>query len=905
MKKIIFLFVLSLILPLTSTYSQERASQGERSVINTIAHVARFSQLFPQEKVYLHFDNTGYFMGETIWYKAYVVQTASEAVSAKPGVRSGYKPTGLSKVLYVELVNPSGDVLETQKLHVDENGGAHGQFLLDSILGTGFYEIRAYTRYMVNWGVSAMFSRVFPVFEKPVKYGDYSRPTIKTTLYKDRNPNSRMADSLYLTAAKDGIFTDDKPKKISAHFYPEGGDMVAGLQSRVAFLVTDDNGAAYRGKGRIVNESGKVIGEVETDSAGRGLFSVTPSGERLYLSMANPTDKIQRIALPEVRAEGMTMYLDVVSDDISVTLRSQGDILGKEIGYAIMQNGSIVACDTMTAAPLIELSLMRETMPYGVNQLTVFTEGGRILSERLFFICPQPDASDSITVTPVSKGLGPVSEVELTLHTVPNTNFSFSAMDYGALTGGKQGNARTWMLLSSDVKGYIADVDYYFEADDAQHRSDADLLMMIQGWRRYDWNLMCGNRWFENTQPIEDQLFLHGKLREYRKKNPVGNVEVDTYLFNHQGQSLHGTTKTDSLGNYLLNLPDISGDWSLQIFTKINDKRKTFYVGIDRQFAPTPRFITPDETRLTPRTSANLFSRDWKADEANEDTNPLNYAEKVRVIPEVTVKARKYWTSTDNIQWYSQRTGRHWASIYYDAPAELDKILDTGAEMPNVFEFLAMRNPLFGNPRREDLPHLLKSDFIRLLDPADDTGRTFKMFDCQTWEGGMAYGGRKIRWIIDNGLGEGMSDPSHFLYMDSVIMKEKARNGDDSFAGIVNFPVNMDELKAIYIVPWSPKEEESYVRIYLYRQQIFTTESQKGLRKTRFQGYNVPQTFSMEDTNVLPPLENLRRTLFWDPDVKADANGEARIMFYNNLSCREIFYSAEGLTPDGRIVIGE
>ncbi len=876
MKRVLYLFLFLLGISVAGN-----AQNTNSSIIGTLSRVTKFGSLYPQEKAYLHFDNTAYFKGETIWYKAYVVQTMSEVRSGELGVRSGYKPTGLSKVLYVELVSPGGDVLETQKLHIDENGGAHGQFELDSILGSGFYEVRAYTRYMVNWGVNAIFSRVFPIFEATPAYGDYSAPTIKTTLYKDRNPNSRMADSLYLTAAKEGLFTNDKPNKISATFYPEGGDLVMGLKSRVAVSVIDDNGSAYKGKGEIVDGGGKVVCSVETDSTGRGLFELVPTGEKLFLSMPNHRKKVQKIELPVVKSEGVTMYLDVVDDDMSVVLRSQGDIIGSDIGYALMHDGTIFACDTMKAQSLIELSLDRYTMPEGVNQITVFGAGGKILSERLFFICPKPDKSDSIIITPASKGLGPVSEVILDLKTRPNSVFSFSAMDWGTMKNGRQGNAKTWMLLSSDVKGYIANIDYYFEADDKEHRQAADLLMMVQGWRRYDWQLMSGQKWFNKTHPIEDQLYIYGQLREYRKKNPVSHVEMDTYLFNRQGQSLMGSTTTDSLGNYALKLPDVNGDWALQIFTKINDKRKTFYVGIDRQFAPFPRFITPDETKVTQRNRANLFGKDDGRVSIDEKADELNYAERVKVIPEVTIKARKYFTSDDNIQWYSQRTGRHWATVYYNGPQELDKVLDRGERMPSVFEFLAIRNPLFGNPDYDNLPSCLEVS-LDSLKP-------------EVWLHGMAYGGRKIRWIIDNGLATYVSDQSHF---------EKL-SGQNSFDDIVTFPQWMDEVKAIYIVPWSPKEEESYVRIYIYRQQIFTTESQKGLRRTHYQGYNVPETYRMEDLNVLPPLENLRRTLYWEPDVKADENGEARIVFYNNLSAKQIFVTAEGLSPDGRILVNE
>ena len=105
-----------------------------------------FNRAIPQEKVYLHLDNTGYFENETVWFKAYLVRTDRSS------------PSDLSKVLYVELLNMSGDVIKTTKWPVDSLGQSRGDLKLDSLLGSGFYEIRAYTRYMTSWGPLAVTS---------------------------------------------------------------------------------------------------------------------------------------------------------------------------------------------------------------------------------------------------------------------------------------------------------------------------------------------------------------------------------------------------------------------------------------------------------------------------------------------------------------------------------------------------------------------------------------------------------------------------------------------------------------------------------------------------------------------------------------------------------------------------
>ena len=860
--------------------AQKKVQVPASGTIRTLAKVVNFQAMYPQEKVYLHFDNTGYFMGENIWYKAYVTRTDNPRAKT------------LSSVLYVELLSPGGDVLDTQKLHIDEHGQADGSIRLDSILGSGFYEVRAYTRYMVNWGADAVFSRVFPVFETPKKYGDYSEKIISRTLYKDRNPNIRKADSLYLSAADEGVYTNDTPKKINVAFYPEGGDLVLGLRSKVAFVAVDDNGGAYKGVAQIKGEDGKVISEVTTDSLGRGVFEIVPDGQNMTLSMTNPKNKIQQFPLPAVKAEGCVLAFDAVSDSMHAVVYSSEGIVGQELGYALMHDGNIYACDTMQAVPIIDIGFMRDSMPEGVNQLTIFNNEGRIMADRLFFVCPRNGgAADSILFNPISHSLAPCSIVELEAMTQPNTTFSFSAVDYGSMSGGSAGNMKTWMLLGSDVKGYIRNPEYYFEADDAVHRKAADLLMMVQGWRRYDWKLMSGQTRFYGVQPIEDKLYVHGQLKEYRKRNPVGNVNVNLYLFNKSGQSLHGSTRTDSLGYYAFEVPDISGDWELQMFTLRNDKRKTYYVGIDRQFSPTPRYVTPDEAAVLPMPAPNLYRT---AEELSVDE--LKFAEKTLVIPPVTIKAkRRYWTDDSNIQWYNQNEGRKYSSVYYNMKEELDRILDQGeAAPPTIFDFLLNRNPLFGaqSYQKSLLPHQTAERYKYILN--GDTVVT-------VWVGGMAYAGRPIHWVIDNGLGGAYSDLSKFVF--PYTSKQDELLGKASFQDVIDFPEEPDQIKAVYIVPSSPWEEEGCVRIYLYRQLLFTTASQKGLRRTTYQGYNEPETFQMEDYKVLPPLENNRRTLYWNPNVKADAKGKALIQFTNNISCRQIFLSAEGVTPEGKIVV--
>ncbi|MBO4215627.1 MAG: carboxypeptidase-like regulatory domain-containing protein [Bacteroidaceae bacterium] len=823
-------------------------------ILSYIQKAMNFNKVVPQEKVYLHFDNMGYFENETLWFKAYVTRTDNGHLS------------DLSKVLYVELLNPSGDVVKTQKYPIDSLGVSHGDIKLDSLLTSGYYEVRAYTRYMTNWGTNAIFSRVFPVFKAPKKEGDYSDLTIRTMLYWARDPNNRISeDSLYQNAIDEGIYTSDLMKTISVKFYPEGGDLIVGKKCRVAVLAVDDNGHPHEGDGFVMNEAGDVLASVQTDTLGRGIFELVPDTGKLTFQMRNLRKRMSRgvqyFTLPEAKREGCALHVDVVSENMLATLQCTNKMCGNQLGYVLMHNGNIFRCDTLTAAPLIEIEMDRQAMPEGVNQMTFFDSWGRIVAERLFFICPKPDKGDSIHITTITQRLKPCGKVELELQTQPNANLSFSAIDAKNMTNGKQGNMKTWMLLSSEVRGYIHNVDYYFEKDDKEHRQNADLLMLTQGWRRYDWRLMSERYSFRKAQPIEDQFYLFGKLNVYRKRNPVSNVHLYAILYNEKGQSLIGNTRTDSLGNYAFKLPFVDGEWKMCIYTtrdikkkdKEKEKRKTYYVGIDRQFSPEARFLTPLEREILHPLAPNTFVKK-PFEELEEEDEFVPITEKDHVLQNVTVKAKKRYFTNDDWRFKNEAYGRQYATLYYDIDKELNDILDRGEPMPFLTEFLARKNSLFGYYYDEE--------------------------DGEYRGDGCRYDGRGIEWIFDNYDRPNLNVKPPWQYY-------------------------LYEVKSMYIVPDDPRVPDNRVRIYVYLHTYFSTESNKGLRRTYFQGFNQASTFKTEDYSVIPPMADFRRTIWWQPDIKTDEQGKAKVEFFNNSTCEEMYISVEGMTEDGKVLVNE
>lgn len=890
------LLVALLFLSVSSICAQQIGN--EAPIMSYLREAMHFNRAIPQEKVYLHLDNTGYFENETVWFKAYLVRTDRSS------------PSDLSKVLYVELLNMSGDVIKTTKWPVDSLGQSRGDLKLDSLLGSGFYEIRAYTRYMTSWGPLACYSRVIPVFKKPSEEGNYSDLSIRPRLYKHRDPNNRdRSDSLHAKAMDEGLSSSEMLKTISVQFFPEGGKLVEGKKSRVALMAADDNGYPYQSEGVVVNGNGDVLALVNTDSLGRGVFEVTPDGSPLSMQMRNrksgESRSVQIFPLPPAEKEGCVLTLDAVSDDMLVSVQCSDSLVGSPLGCVLMHEGNILYCDTMEALPLVEIELDRSRQHPGVSQFTVFDSLGRILAERRFFICPRSSSDDRVLVSSAATRLRPCGKVILDVQSLPYSTISLSAIDAGSMTNGKQGNIRTWLLLSSDVRGYISNVDYYFESDDKAHRESTDLLMLTQAWRRYDWEEMAGVKPMANPQPVEDKFYVFGKLNVYRKHNPASHVAMEAFLYNESGESLVGSTVTDSLGRYAFEMPFVDGEWKMQIYTRLNDKRKTYYVGIDRQISPLPQYVSRSATSILHPLAPNLFVLHADVGESGaEEEEFIPITKKNHVLKNVTVKARRRYFTNDDWKYKNESWGREHATLYYDIDREREDILDRGLPTPTIFEFLFMRNSMFQASSRSVLSSRQETE-----------GKNVELHANEHF----SYGGRPIKWIVDNGdtqcvLDTGLSTLSKIGKVLGTQINYAEMVSDEIPAGVTSnngtlldsfFPIWMEEIKSLYVVPYSPKEVHQAVRVYLYTHKRFTTESQKGLRRTYFQGFNKPSAFQMEDYSVVPPMADYRRTIYWAPDVRTDASGKAKVEFYNNSTCREMYISAEGMSDDGKILCNE
>lgn len=888
----LLLSILLFVIAFPSLAEDELSAQLSRFVKNVDA----FNHYFPQEKVYLHLDNTGYFRGETIWFKAYVLRDDRR------------EPTDLSRVIYVELLSPSGDVVETCKLHI-KDGQADGSIKLDdNLFVSGFYELRAYTRYMLNWGSEGIFSRVVPVFAKPRKEGDYSRPTIDQLGYKKRLPNDRESTETESSAVKDG--------KVRVAFYPEGGHLVEGLGCKVAFSATYSDGRAVHGRG-FVHCGNDTVCAVRTDGEGRGCFSCKPkAGSDLVLSLADTTKgggRWRNFAIPASEKEGCGLSVRHDESHIEAVVEATEAFANDTLGLLLTHGG--MACAFEQFQPGKEkhdYSFPLRQLDSGINRLSVITTNGDIVADRLFFVYPS-DEIDSIGVK-ISSSMKPYGKISLVADAQPKSTFSLSVRDAATEVNGAAGDCASWLFLTSDLKGYVRNPDYYLEADDAEHREATDLLMMVQGWRRYDLPTMFGKKKFAKSQPLEDGLYLLGKLKPASSKSPIDGVDLRVNLYNAYGQSLSGKTRTAKDGSYALALPDCEGEWTMLMKTSKDCEPIKSHICIDRNFSPAARSLSPSETEKIPVMDGRKTNMEYVEDTAQYV--PMD--KRVVILKNVTIKKKRIFDKATEV-WESESHGAYTASLKYDIDSEVDRMIDSGVDVPELAKWLIRKNSFFAgdeiNLYHDDSLEVAMQKKKQITTLMGIYGDKFEDSNAQFLENlkydlnkapripitysGIHYKNRPVVWVVNNLLYKVTSVPSRFAM-------ENIQTLGDMYQA--DFPTDMDEAKAVYIsednTVWrkyiNMPELENYspVTVFVYTHHSFALK-EKGLRRTSFDGYAEPKVFESPDYGVLPKEQDFRRTLYWNPNVTTDGNGKATLEFWNNSSCRQMVISAEGITKEG------
>lgn len=808
----------------------------------------------PMEKVYLHLDNTGYYNGDKIWFKAYVVNAGGNVMPP------------VSNTLYVELLNPGGELVE-RKIYRIENGHAHGDFLIKHLpFYEGYYELRAYTKYMLNFAESNYFSRVIPIFDN-----SKGKPDSDNTIL-DRRFNYKF---------KILRKQPRKEKKLNIKFYPEGGYLIKGIPSLVAFEATDALGHPLDVTGTLM--IGDSVGAVDINVSyeGKGMFHYTATGDKTH-AIISYEGKTYKFKLPDPLDSGYALSVDNLTDENNVKVRvARAGREGKDtVGILLISQGSVIdyAYIASTFEKPFEWMFDKKLCYPGVSEILLVDKDNEKIANRHFF--SQSDETFAISATLDKSEYAPFQPIGLSLSlkqkdgTPIQSPFSLSVRD-GSSEVKWNRNIMTDLLLMSDIKGYVANPSYYFESNDERHCRDLDLLLMVQGWQRYPWNRIK-NLSIHNLRykPESNGILVNGIVSSYNLKKPKEGIDVSVLMVKHDKEEngerpfLENKFTTDSLGRFNF-VADVDGDWDFVLAASKDMKKKNLTISLDSQFSPAPRDYAIHELNLERNEIENLVADEDNGDVVEsssifEDSIDVEHDRKDGsvMLKEIEVKEKK---SSKAYDIYRARAN---SIEYYDFKENIDKMYDSGDYYCNdVNNFLIKVNKNFKLINDGVIEYLTyKNKIKQLVLVVVDYEKTYVTYE-------FAYNYLQVEWIKSVYISE---DGSLFRQYCDPLIKQP-----------------IERYSCVVFIETYPENERPVV-------------AGKGVRKTTFHGYDEPAEFYNPDySDFLPNEEDHRRTLYWNPMVVPDENGNVRLRIVNNGKCKCPVIDAQVVTSSGMIGISE
>ena len=889
-----------------------------------------FGQTIPQEKVYVHMDNTSYQIGDTIWFTAYTRQTNTG------------RPSDVSGVLYVELYGHEGYMTERKLIQMKEGRGSGFFALTNQIQYAGFYELRAYTRWQLNWGLfehkhtdklkfeskqqekeyyrdyEKLYSRVFPVYDKPVEPGEY---------YHDMS----------LRAMRRIYNTEPEKRELRLSLYPEGGNLVEGLPCRIAFEACWDNGEWAEGKLIYASDSANV------QNRGRGLFEVIPQKgmEQEVLFVAQDGQTV-RTKLPKEEKTGISLRLGQDSGHWFSHICSTADLTADNLALSLMHEGRLVDAHMLSDLDeegngrlySINDSLLTEA---GVYQLTVFDAQGRVYADRLFFVRGRNGLQPTLDICGLKDEYQPYEPVNLTIKGKTGGGFSISVRDdmrrdflYD------DSNILTEMLLSSEIRGFVPQPGWYFEKDDEEHRSALDLLMMTQGWRRFDWQSMAVKGTWDITQPSEKAPILTGntfmnvstygissRREETEYKRAVNEKEQNRA--NHKELKVHAEL--------------VAVDANTFFVGEAETEQSAFRIQLPPFYGPSVLFISVADTTKWKKGKPYTWIQ---AEPYNEETDYMFLPASRKLRNRLYVQPADYLA---RISWPYPRFVKPY-DFYQNHLAPTPSKKMTVNRKSSIFNNETLMREVTVRARRNTLRRfddywpILCIDALEANNIAKDCGIGFMEVMVGDYGVGAPSndGGISAEPTFETRYGYGMT---RRMLMDKKIPPASIYARKYLIAGSFNItpptlgPTGIGEFgsensglspgesmeymgtgvwdKYVLYSDYSPRMEgnKQYFGANEPKTKIVKYPFPDGSRRITYrdrryilEGFAYPAKFYNPDySRQKPPVPtDYRRTLYWNPDLKLDENGEASITFYNNSRQTTLSVEAEGQAPDGSLL---
>lgn len=549
-----------------------------------VQKIETFKQKYPAEVVFLHTDGDIYSPGEDLYFKAYI----KDFYSSSPGINS--------KNLQLLLIDSHGRGL-MNKVFPIENSRSAGKLVLDNFLAEGKYTLIGFTGLMQNGNPDNVFSKeiyvkkiiIPPLFVKlfvpDTIYQSSEKAKVTVNLlqsngkplsgkkfsYTAKKNNSSFVSGVEKSNRKGnavieiGLPDYDRGSIISVQvtvnylgveesntiliptqgfspdieFFPESGNLVDGLETKVGFTALDHSANPLEIKGRIVDASNKVIKDFKCLSNGLGFFKFIPQAETQYkVEIIEPSGIEQTYNLPEVLKEGINITFNNRTKDFLSFLINSNQKESSQIIHAIAEmDGIIVWNKQINLRDSFTLKVPVKELPGGIIRITLFDENRGILAKRTVFL--DKTGSDIKVETDRSEYI-PGEEVNLSISAQNSSgqpvmaDMSIAVIDNNICPDwNNNSDIFTWFLMGSAVNKSCLPQDIFSDITEETYRI-IDCWMLTLDEDKFNWEEV-----YKSEKDIRKKMgkneFINKAIETFRirKSEILSEIETDQFFYKY------------------------------------------------------------------------------------------------------------------------------------------------------------------------------------------------------------------------------------------------------------------------------------------------------------------------------------------------------------------------------------
>ncbi|WP_157799096.1 carboxypeptidase-like regulatory domain-containing protein [Mucilaginibacter auburnensis] len=909
------------------------------SLKQAVETISAYNQANTPDKIFVHTDKWNYNKEDTLWFKSYILNATTMASSTKSGV------------MYLEISDGENHII-TRNMVAVKNGSGSGYIPLNNRFLGGTYILRAYTNWNRNFGDKYVFTRQF--FINDLEDAVW-RVNSRFDIVKNAASDKLMANLTFLrndglgpigeelntrvswagsnfyrakitpTPNGEANFAFDLPPeadlkeisinltkknkkgadvtlnipvianrddKLSVQFMPEGGNILAGLVNKVAFKVLNEQGYGVDIEGGVYNNNNELVAQMSSTHKGMGTFYLNALNNETYTARITYRGVKLNFTLPAVKPSGIMLQVDNIrsADSLTVYVAPTQDVQHTGESYYLIgqsRGGNCYGAVVNSGNGAVRIKISKKIFLTGVAKLTLFNTTMQPLATRAFFIDHHDVINFSVTPTAGHHTWGDSVSIKVKASDKDGRpvsgNFSVAITSNNLVEQDSTGisNLNVKLLLNDDLQGNVENPGWYFSAGDERLKAMAlDNLLLTQGWTNYNWQVVFQPLKKPEFEP-EPEFAVKGRVKTMFNK-PIPHTGI--VLMSTKPIIVTDTTSNDK-GEFMFTdlYPVDTMTFKLQA-RNLKGKSSNVKLEVD-EFVP-PVFTLPQQ-RIIPW-YVNIDTARSSAIREGRLQTEENIKVSGQQLKEVQVKAKKVVSGSKGLL----------------APGEADLIFT--AEDIQKMGRVSLGDILLDHVPglRYGLPKAANRNSYNMNQSTSMVVDIPSVFDTE----GPGYNLRNV--------------PTYFI-VDGVSTLETTSAGINyaNYIRTIFHYLQADDIKGIEVIT-SYANQNTYVNKYIRRHNPMakakdytfveiTTYSGNGLfTRTTVGTYTYrPLVFAPKKEFYVPKYNvknssqgiDARPTIYWNPDVVTDENGNAEIVFYTTGKRNDLHIAIQGADMFGKL----